>query len=404
MPVLDHALQTDSAPCDAVHQKITVTFDYPVLFTRKLLEPANTTLLHAISRNEPQRRHRFVVVIDQGVAKLRPDMAEEFERYADHHRHQLQLATTPRILPGGESVKNNTAMLEALQQWLHDEHIDRQSCVVIVGGGALLDMAGFAAATVHRGVRVIRVPTTVLSQNDSGVGVKNAVNAFGSKNFLGSFAPPYAVINDYDFIATLPMRDRIAGMAEAVKVAAIRDLAFFNWLQAHATALRLGEEAECQYMIRRCAELHLAHIAQAGDPFEFGSARPLDFGHWAAHKLEAMSGYQLSHGEAVAIGMALDTCYAVLTGLLTMGEGSQLCRLLEQLGFTLWTPLLELKDESGRHLLLNGLDEFQEHLGGELTVTLLQKLGQGIEVHQMDKAMLAAGIQWLRQGLPETCA
>ncbi|OHX14597.1 3-dehydroquinate synthase [Chromobacterium sphagni] len=404
MPELDNSQQTEDLPCDAVHQRFSVSFEYPVLFTRKLLQADNHTLRHAICRHEPHIRHRFVVIIDQGVARHHPDLATDFERYADHHRDRLQLAAPPRVLPGGELVKNHPAMLEALQQWLHDEHIDRHSYVVIVGGGALLDMAGFAAATAHRGIRTIRVPTTVLAQNDSGVGVKTAVNAFGSKNFLGSFTPPHAVINDYDFILTLPVRARISGMAEAVKVAAIRDIDFFRWLQEHAMALRQGEDEACQWMIRRCAELHLRHIAGAGDPFEFGSARPLDFGHWAAHKLESMSKYQLSHGEAVAIGMALDTCYAVLCGLLPVQAANQLCLLLEKLGFTLWTPLLELRDGQGQYQLLSGLDEFREHLGGELTITLLQDLGHGVEVHQIDKPLLASSISWLKHGIPEACA
>ncbi|WP_434628443.1 3-dehydroquinate synthase [Chromobacterium sp. CV08] len=391
-------------PFEAVLQRFSVSFEYPVLFTRALLQADNATLRYAIARDGTGVRHRFVAVIDQGVAQHRPGLAAQLERYAEHHGDALLLAAAPRLLPGGEAVKNDPSMLEALQQWLHEQHIDRHSAVVVIGGGALLDMAGFAAATVHRGVRVVRVPTTVLAQNDSGVGVKTAVNAFGSKNLLGSFAPPYAVVNDYDFIATLPTRARIAGMAEAVKVAAIRDLDFFCWLEEHAAQLSRGDDEACRYLIRRCAELHLRHIGTAGDPFEFGSARPLDFGHWAAHKLEAMSGYQLSHGEAVAIGMALDTCYAVLSGLLHVDAASRLCRLLERLGFTLWTPLLEWRDGSGRHQVLAGLDEFREHLGGELTVTLLQALGQGVEVHKMDRAMLEDSIGWLRHGIPEACS
>ena len=178
-------------------------------------------------------------------------------------------------MPGGEACKNDPEQLFALQGWLQHCHVDRHSCLVIVGGGALLDMAGFAAATTHRGVRVVRMPTTVLAQNDSGVGVKTAINAFGAKNFLGAFAPPFAVLNDYDFIASLPRRDRIAGIAEAVKVAAIRDRAFFDWLDANAEALAAGDDEAMQWMIRRCAELHLNHIGQGGDPSS--SAAP---GRW----------------------------------------------------------------------------------------------------------------------------
>ena len=125
----------------------------------------------------------------------------------------------------------------SFEQRLIDHHIDRHSFVIVVGGGAVLDAVGLVAATTHRGVRLIRVPTTVLSQNDSGVGVKNGVNLQGVKNFIGTFAPPFAVLNDSDLIKDLPPREKIAGLAEAVKVALIRDGVFFSWLETHADDL-----------------------------------------------------------------------------------------------------------------------------------------------------------------------
>jgi 3-dehydroquinate synthase len=235
------------------------------------------------------------------------------------------------------------------------------------------------------------VPTTVLAQNDSGVGVKNGVNLYEVKNFVGTFAPPFAVLNDADFIAMLPQRERIAGMAEAVKVALIRDAAFFRWLERNADALLLGEPPAMARMIRRCAELHMHQIAHGGDPFENGSARPLDFGHWAAHKLEALTRHHLRHGEAVAIGIGLDTRYSVLAGLLAPGEELRVAALLEHLGFRLHHPALE------QPALIEGLREFREHLGGELTVTLLAAIGRGVEVHSMDEALIRQAIGWLRE-------
>ena len=115
----------------------------------------------------------------------------------------------------------------------------------------------------------------MLSQNDSGVDVKNGVNLKGSQNFVGTFAPPFAVLNDLDFIADLPPREKIAGMAEAVKVALIRDASFFSWLERNVDALTLFEPAAMSTMIQRCAEIHMHQIAHGGDPFESGSARPL---------------------------------------------------------------------------------------------------------------------------------
>src|SRR5207249_4231810 len=138
----------------------------------------------------------------------------------------------------------------------------------------------------------------------------------GKKNFIGTFAPPWAVINDFQLLSSLSERDKRAGYVEAVKVALIRDKDFFEALEQDVDALRNFEPEAMQRLIYRCAELHLEHIATSGDPFEFGSARPLDFGHWAAHKLEQLSDYRIRHGEAVAIGIALDTIYSRQIGLL----------------------------------------------------------------------------------------
>lgn len=390
---------------DMVEQRFSVPFDFPVYFTDGILrDPDNMVLRQAISRKEPGRRHRFAVVLDSQVAQADPTLVCGFQAYACRHADALDLVAAPLLVKGGELIKNDHHAVLGLQTMLHKLRMDRHSCLVIVGGGSVLDMAGYAAATTHRGIRVIRVPTTVLAQNDSGVGVKTAINAFGAKNFLGTFTPPFAVINDHGFIATLPERDRIAGMAEAVKVAAIRDGGFFEWLEKNVELLRSFEPQAMRWMIRRCAELHLRHIGQGGDPFEFGSARPLDFGHWAAHKLENLSGYTLTHGEAVAIGLALDTRYAVVTGLLPEAQGERLHHLLERLGFKLWHEAFELQDAQGRRQVMAGLAEFQEHLGGDLTVTMLDAIGCGREIHEVRHPMMNACIDWLRARNHARCA
>jgi 3-dehydroquinate synthase len=269
--------------------------------------------------------------------------------------------------------------------------------VIAIGGGAVLDAVGLVAGVTHRGVRLIRVPTTVLAQDDSGVGVKNGVNYRGVKNFVGTFAPPFAVLNDLDLLTPLSERDKIAGMAEAVKVALIRDGEFFRWLERHADDLVVFRREAMAYMIRRCAELHMRQIAHGGDPFETGSARPLDYGHWSAHKLESLTKHHLRHGEAVAIGIALDARYSVLAGLLPAGQEERICALLEHLGFRLWHPALEATRTDGSLAVLEGLREFREHLGGELTVTLLADVGRGIEVHEIDEARMLAAMAWLKQ-------
>ena len=297
-------------------QSFAVHYEYPVCFTEHLFAHDNPVLRDTLLRREPQRRHRFVAFIDANVAASFPSLAHDIAGYAEMHGEAMELLTLPEVVPGGEQVKNDPALLTRLQQRLVELGVDRHAFVIGIGGGAFLDLIGYVASSTHRGIRHIRVPTTVLAQNDSGVGVKNGVNAFGVKNLLGSFAPPFAVLNDSDFLRTLQPRDKIAGIAEAVKVALIRDRVFFEWLEAKAGALRDCESAAMARMIRRCAELHMRQIAQGGDPFEAGSARPLDYGHWSAHKLEALTGHELRHGEAVAIGLALDARYSVQIGML----------------------------------------------------------------------------------------
>ena len=253
----------------------------------------------------------------------------------------------------------------------------------LFGGGALLDMVGLAASTAHRGIRHIRIPTTTLSQADSGVGVKNGINAFGKKNFIGSFTPPFAVVNDPHFLATLSERDKRCGYSEAVKVSLIRDEAFFVELEELASKLATFDPSAMERLVYRCAELHMNHIASSGDPFEFGSARPLDFGHWAAHKLEQLSEYKIRHGEAVAIGLALDVIYSRRVGMLEQKAVDRILKLLTTMGFDLFAKELLYEDGEGQLLVVEGLEEFREHLGGELTITLLEGIGKGVEVHEM---------------------
>lgn len=376
--------------------QFSVPFAYDIRFTRGVFDLDNPVFLNAICREELARQHRLLVIIDANVAQAHPQLCTDLERYVRAHDRHISLATAPLIVPGGEACKNHSRAVEQLYEAIASAHIDRQSFCVVIGGGALLDMAGYAAATAHRGVRLIRLPTTVLSQNDSGVGVKNGVNFRSLKNFTGSFAVPYAVINDSRFLETLQPRDRIAGIAEAVKVSLIKDLEFFQWLEANTASLAAFEPAAMQAMIARCAQLHTDHIASNGDPFEVGSARPLDFGHWAAHKLESLTGHRLRHGEAVAIGLALDIRYCVEKKMLSAADAQRVYGVLQGLGFELWESQLGARDDGGNLLVLQGLDEFREHLGGELCVSLLQALGQGLEVHEIDQGLMAASIDWMQ--------
>jgi 3-dehydroquinate synthase len=372
----------------------SVPFEFPLHFTTGTFEPGNPLLAHVVSRLEPERRHRVLFAIDERVAATNPNLFDAILGYASAFPSSITLAAPPIIVPGGEAVKNDIAHALSVLRTINDVGLDRQSFIAVIGGGAVLDMVSFAAAIAHRGIRVVRMPTTVLAQADSGVGVKNSINLFGKKNFAGTFVPPFAVINDFDFLETLDRRDRVAGVVEAVKVALLKDAPFFDDIAANAAKVA-GDSAVLQRVIKRSAELHLQHICGNGDPFELGSARPLDFGHWAAHKLESMTGHRLRHGEAVAIGIALDLAYSVRKGFIDQASAGRVIRVLETIGFQLWDDALEQKERDGRYTLIAGLQEFREHLGGELHITLLRGIGRSFEVTEMDEAAVMASIESL---------
>jgi 3-dehydroquinate synthase len=380
-----------------IERTITASFRHQVHFTDDVFHPDNPLLNDVLVNGETRDKHKALVVLDESLAKAQPTLAKEIEAYFAAHHDRLKLVCPPLVIEGGERTKNSYFHVSEIQSHVDRYHIDRHSYVLAVGGGALLDMVGLAAATAHRGLRHVRIPTTTLSQDDSGVGVKNGINAFGKKNFIGSFAPPFAVINDFQLLRSLAPRDKRAGYVEAVKVALIRDAGFFETIERDADLLCAFEPAAMRRLIFRCAELHVNHIATSGDPFEFGSARPLDFGHWAAHKLEQLSEYELRHGEAVAIGIAVDVIYSKLMGFIDAARAERILALLDKLGFDLFANELLHVDSTGGLMVLKGLEEFREHLGGELTVTLLKTIGQGFEVHEMNLPLVIEAIHELRK-------
>ena len=380
-----------------IERTIQVSYRHRVYFTQSVFRQSNSLLKDILEASDHVSPRKALVVLDESLASAQPQLRRDIEAYFASSRGFLKLVCPPIILEGGERVKNSYFHVSEIQSHIDRYHIDRHSYVIAVGGGALLDVVGLAAATAHRGVRHVRIPTTTLSQADSGVGVKNGINAFGKKNFIGAFVPPFAVINDFQMLHSLSPRDKRAGYIEAVKVALIRDREFFDIIERDTELLRKFEPMAMQRLIYRCAELHLNHIATSGDPFEFGSARPLDFGHWAAHKLEQLSEYAIRHGEAVAVGVALDVVYSRNLGLLDTASAERILRLLEQLEFELFANELLNVDSEGGLMVLRGLEEFREHLGGQLTVTLLKAIGQGVEVHEMNHALVVKAIHELQE-------
>lgn len=364
----------------SIQQSFSIDYRYTLHFTSGVFSPGNDLFAQILHGYKPEGPTKILFVLDEGLLAKHPHLQSSISEYCNHHSHILQ-DMGHLIVEGGEGAKNKKEYVDQVLEAINSYAICRHSFVVAIGGGAVIDMAGYAATIAHRGVKLIRIPTTVLAQNDAAVGVKNGINHFNKKNFLGTFAPPYAIINDSAFLETLDQRDWIAGVAEAIKVALIKDRAFFHFLEEHATRLKDRDMEVMNQVIHRCAEIHMDHIAGGGDPFESGSSRPLDFGHWAAHKLEQMSGYSLKHGEAVAKGMALDVTYARLMGMIPKETLNIILSLMEAMGFDL---RIGLGDDFEIQKLLRGIEEFREHLGGRLTITLITGIGMKHDVHEID--------------------
>lgn len=381
----------------SIQQSFSVQFSYDIHFTHELFDKNNPILKNIVLKDGRLIKRKLLFIIDDGVTNTNSELLEQIKEYTDFYNDALMLCSEPLVIRGGEQAKNDPSLIMEILEAINSHSLCRHSYIIAIGGGAVLDLVGVAASVAHRGIRHIRIPTTVLSQNDSGVGVKNGINVFRRKNFLGCFSPPYAVLNDFDFLKTLSDRDWRSGIAEAVKVALIKDGAFFQFIKENALNLNNRDMNVMKQLIHRCAELHLQHIA-SGDPFEQGSSRPLDFGHWAAHKLEQLTRYSLRHGEAVAIGIALDTTYSCLSGRLSEREWEQVISLLKMLEFGIYVPELSIyQNHNNSEEILDGLNEFREHLGGELTVMLLEEIGCGIEVNTMDKDLIIQSIATLEQ-------
>jgi 3-dehydroquinate synthase len=379
-----------------IEQHIAVPYAFPVAFTRDLFGAGDEALSRYLAETGPLRPHPLLIYVDDGLARAWPRLERVMADWTAAHADLVDLAAPPIRVPGGERAKDGFGVVESVLADIERHGLCRQSMVLIAGGGAVLDAVGLGAALAHRGLRQIRVPSTVLAQDDSGVGVKNGINLFGKKNFAGAFAPPAAVFCDLDLLDTLEDRDWIAGTAEAFKVAVIKDRAFLDWLVEATPAVVARDREVMAGLVRRAAALHVEHIATSGDPFETGAARPLDFGHWSAHRIEAMTDHELRHGEAVAIGMALDCEYAAAIGLITGVERDLVIDALEAMTLPVWHRVLDRTHPSGRRGVLDGLREFREHLGGELCVTLPDGLGRKVEVHEMDEALVLAAIDRLR--------
>ena len=376
-------ISPDPPPLDSSgSMRIDIPFNVPFVhrmrFTRNVFGDDREVLGELLepSGDQPARVQFWV---DEHVALAQPDLKSRIRRFVSSQSGRLTMPGNIQVLPGGEAVKNDIHLMERMLKCIHAAELDRRSYIVAIGGGAVLDAVGFAAAISHRGIRLVRLPTTTLAQGDSGVGVKNSVNLFQKKNWVGTFAVPWGVINDESLLETLPLRDFRCGFSEAVKVSLLKDAKEFQRICELADRIARRDMTVAGSVLECSAALHLEHITRGGDPFEVNEARPLDFGHWSAHKLEVLSNFELRHGEAVAIGVAVDAVYSSLKLGLAENDALRVLDCLARLGLPLSHPALE-----DTRRLFDGLEEFRQHLGGRLTLTMLRQVGHPVDVHEID--------------------
>lgn len=355
--------------------------------TRDVLGGDSRTLIDLL---EPSgdARPRVQIFVDASLPRVDPEFLPRLEQIFAKASDRVLLTEEPRAIGGGEPCKNDPLLVEGLLEHFYRHDLDRRSYIIAIGGGAVLDTVGFAASIAHRGIRLIRVPTTTLAQADSGVGVKTAVNWFAKKNWKGTFAVPWAVINDHHVLRTLPDREFHSGFSEVVKVSLLKRPDVFAEVEQNATRIAERDDAASTEAIYQSVMMHLHHITSGGDPFEMLEARPLDFGHWSAHRLEPMSDYRIHHGEAVAIGVAIDTLYSRNALGFPAADADRVLDCLHRLKLPTGDRLLNDADS-----LLEGLEEFRQHLGGRLTLTLLEQIGRPVNIHQIDIQAMRDAIQ-----------
>ena len=370
----------------------SVPFVHRLRFTNDVLGPGDEhQVLADLLEPSDGSQARVQFWVDSNLMESRPELRERIHSFCRRNSDRVVRVGSIQIAPGGEEIKNEIHLLERMLKVFNAANLDRRSYVVVIGGGAVLDAVGFAVAIAHRGLRLVRMPTTTLGQGDSGIGVKNGVNLFFKKNWLGSFAVPWGVINDAGMLQTLSRRDFISGFSEAVKVALLKEPEFFERLCKSANRIRQRDMSVAAPTIQRSAELHLNHITAGGDPFEMLQARPLDFGHWSAHKMETMSDFELRHGEAVAIGIAIDSVYSSMAFGLPRKDADRTIACLIDLGFTLQDAAMY-----DTEVLFSGLEEFRQHLGGQLTLTMLDGIGKPFDVHEVDRETMCQAIEHVK--------
>ncbi|MGH7145012.1 MAG: 3-dehydroquinate synthase [Planctomycetota bacterium] len=355
-----------SAPAPAGGRRLTVALgerSYPI----EIHAGALAALLEHRARD--LRPSAVLVITDATVARHFGDSVRDALERAGLHPGFL-------TLPPGEPTKD-FARLQQCWDACFEHRLDRSGLIVALGGGVIGDLAGFAAATYLRGVRFLQLPTTLLAQVDSSVGGKTAINHPRSKNSIGAFYQPCAVLIDPDTLASLPEREFKTGLAEVIKYGVIVDPAFFAWLEEHAAEIQRHDPAALTHLIAECCRIKAEVVMQ--DETETGLRAILNFGHTFAHAIEAVAGYgAILHGEAVAMGMGLAGRLAADLGLWPAADQARLIALMRRFELTYRFPPKDIPLPTDTLMEAMTRDKKVHH--GRLRLILPERLGQ-VDLH-----------------------
>ncbi|CAA0083241.1 3-dehydroquinate synthase [BD1-7 clade bacterium] len=365
---------------------------FPVVFCDQGAEQAVDALSSFL--NSVQTTYQVAVCVDRGFVLQQSDKIDLLMLQLNElqkRRRRMQLVEAPLLITGGEDNKN-TQMTEQIFQQLMDAGVSKDGILVVVGGGSLQDLMGFVAASFRGGLQVVRMPTTVRSQIASPVVVSCGVNAFHQRNLLGALHVPSAVVIDPCFTASLPHRDRRAGIAEAVKVALAYDREFFQWIEAHAQRFQTSSDGGLHALINRAAQINICQRDASSEPDAFCSGAGL--GLWAANKLEAMN-RDMRYGEALALGLSIDAAYAMSAGFLQKQKLERILTLLETLGFDCWHASASQRTADGQWVLYGGVEEYTRCHADE-RVPVIVNLGEIVSIDVIDRGLLMQATDYLR--------
>ncbi|TNH05938.1 3-dehydroquinate synthase [Testudinibacter sp. TR-2022] len=327
---------------------------------------------------------------DKVMIVSNPTVAEHYLATVSDSLNRLGCQVSSVLIPDGEQYKTLDSLNLIFTALLQANH-GRDTTIIALGGGVVGDVAGFAAASYQRGVRLMQIPTTLLSQVDSSVGGKTGVNHALGKNMIGAFYQPCAVIIDSASLDTLPKREVFAGLAEVIKYGAILDLAFFEWLEQHIDDLVSLQPQQLHYCIQRCCQLKADVVAR--DETEQGDRALLNLGHTFGHAIETHLGYgSWLHGEAVAVGMLMAADLSHLLGNLSHQDVFRLEKLLVRANLPTVSPDGMSADD---YLPLMMRDK--KVLAGKLRLVLLQRLGQAYVTTNSDSALVRQAINHCSQ-------